>query len=117
MTGGLALVFESFVEQASRVEEHPVAPRHQFVELDAGREVLVVEHSSLARFESADDFARKAFFDGGENLLAAGKRMKDRSEAFLDRGRARRPGPKRRPLAGDKIRRLAARAAAPNRQE
>src|SRR5262249_60159509 len=87
---GLTLALESFVEQAGSGGEHPVAPRHQFVKLAAGREVLVVEHCSLARFESADDFARQVFFDGRENLLAAGERVKDRSEAFLDRGRARR---------------------------
>src|SRR5262245_2216149 len=100
MPDWLALAFESLVDQAAGVQEHPVAPRHQFVKLAAGREILVVEHSGLARIESADDFARQSFFDGRENLLAAGKGMKDRSESFLDRGRAGRPRPEGRPFAG-----------------
>jgi hypothetical protein len=84
--------------QRAHIGDEPIVPRHQLIELSAGREILVLEARGLAGRWSAEQLGGDLVVDRREDISNPRKESRDRRKPVRDGVGARRV--KRDGLAG-----------------
>src|SRR5882762_4777177 len=99
--------FQYPVEQGTKISLEAVMAHHQFIQLSAGRKILIFEAVRFARSTRTGNAKRNIVIDGGQYIASAGEKASDGTKSMFEFNGVRRVRVKGLAFSGDAIEPLA----------